>query len=46
MKINRWKRNTHTHTHTQMTEKNKGDKSYSERLRAKWFCCMFSQINI
>ena len=22
-------------------EKNKGDKSYSERVRAKWFCCAF-----
>ena len=21
------------------TEKNKGDRSYSERVRAKWFCC-------
>ena len=24
-----------------MTEKNKGDKSYSEWVRAKWFCCAF-----
>ena len=23
------------------TEKNKGDKSYSEKVRAKWFCCAF-----
>ena len=23
------------------TEKNKGDKSYSERVRAKWFCYAF-----
>ena len=23
------------------TEKNKGDGSYSERVRAKWFCCAF-----
>ena len=23
------------------TEKNKGDKSYSERVRAKSFCCVF-----
>ena len=23
------------------TEKNKGDKSYSERVRAKLFCCAF-----
>ena len=22
-------------------EKNKGDKSYSKRVRAKWFCCAF-----
>ena len=24
------------------TEKNKGDKSYSERVRAKLFCCVFN----
>ena len=29
-------KNRHTHT-----EKNKEDKSYSERVRAKWFCCSF-----
>ena len=23
------------------TEKNKGHRSYSERMRAKWFCCAF-----
>ena len=23
------------------TEKNKEDRSYSERVRAKWFCCAF-----
>ena len=23
------------------TGKNKGDRSYSERLRARWFCCAF-----
>ena len=23
------------------TEENKGDKSYSETVRAKWFCCAF-----
>ena len=22
-------------------EKNKGDKRYSERVRAKWYCCVF-----
>ena len=26
---------------TTKTEKNKGDKGYSERVRAKWFCCAF-----
>ena len=23
------------------TEKSKGDRNYSERVRAKWFCCAF-----
>ena len=23
------------------TERNKGNRSYSERVRAKWFCCAF-----
>ena len=23
------------------TEKSKGNKSYSEKVRAKWFCCAF-----
>ena len=23
------------------TEKNRGNESYSERVRAKWFCCAF-----
>ena len=23
------------------TERNKGNRSYSERVRAKWFCCTF-----
>ena len=35
---NRWKRNAEKKT---KTEKNKGDKSCSERVRAKWFCCAF-----
>ena len=26
---------------TTKTEKNKGDKSYSKRVRGKWFCCAF-----
>ena len=26
---------------TTKTEKKKGDKSYSKRVRAKWFCCEF-----
>ena len=30
-----------THTKKTNTEKNKGDKSYSERVRAKWLCCVF-----
>ena len=36
---NRWKRNAEKKK--TKTEKNKGDKSYSERVRAKWFCCAF-----
>ena len=24
------------------TEKNKGNESYSERVRANWFCCVFN----
>ena len=35
---NRWTRNAGKKT---KTEKNKRDKSYSERVRAKWFCCAF-----
>ena len=39
---NRWKRNTHTHTHTKQWQKRvRGDRSYSERERAKWLCCAF-----
>ena len=34
----RWKRNANKKI---KTEKNKGDKSYSERMREKWFCCAF-----
>ena len=34
---NRWKRNAEK----TKTEKNKEDKSYSERARAKWFCRAF-----
>ena len=41
--------NTHTYTHTntqtnkqtKKTKKNKWDGSYSERVRAKWFCYAF-----
>ena len=33
---NRWKRNA--------IKKNKRDKSYSERVRAKWFCCAFKLV--
>ena len=35
---NRWKRKAEKKI---KTEKNKGDKSYSERVSAKWFCCAF-----
>ena len=38
-KNNRWKRNAEKNP--TKTEKNKGDKSYSERVRAKWLCCAF-----
>ena len=38
-KNNRWKRNAEKNP--TKTEKNKGDKSYSERVRAKWFCYAF-----
>ena len=26
------------------TERSKGNRSYSERVRAKWFCCAFKLI--
>ena len=32
---NRWKRNAEK----KQAEKNKGYKSYNEKVRAKWFCC-------
>ena len=35
---NRWNRNAKKN---KKTEKNKGDRSHSERMRAKWFCCTF-----
>ena len=35
---NKWKRNTIKET---KTEKNKEDESYSERVRDKWFYCVF-----
>ena len=38
-KNNRWKRNENKNK--TKTEKNKGDKTYSERVEAKWFCCAF-----
>ena len=34
----RWKRNAEKKA---KTEKNEGDKGYSERERAKWFYCAF-----
>ena len=47
---NRWKRNAKKKSKTKQdtkkkkktkAEKNKGYGSYSERVRAKWFCCAF-----
>ena len=35
---NRWKRNADKKT---KTNKNKGDKNYSEKVGTKWFCCKF-----
>ena len=35
------KRETQANKNKTKTEKNKGDKTYSERVRAKWFCCAF-----
>ena len=37
--IDEWE--THTHIKKTKAEKNKGDKSYSERVRANSFCCAF-----
>ena len=37
---NRWKRNEKKPIQTK-TKKNKEDGSYSEKVRAKWFCCAF-----
>ena len=37
---NRWKRNAKTKIKTKnKNRKNNRDRSYSERMRAKWFCC-------
>ena len=38
---NRWKRNAKKKKKKTKTEKNKGYRSYNERVRAKWFCCVF-----
>ena len=40
-KNNRRKRNPKTKTITATTKQNKGDGSYSERVRDKWFCGAF-----
>ena len=46
-KSNRWKRNKTTTTTTttiankQRQKRARGDRSYSERVRAKLFCCAF-----
>ena len=37
---NRWKRNKAKKIKTK-TKKNNEDRSYSERVRAKWLCCAF-----
>ena len=29
------------HKKKKKTEKNKGDRSFNERVRAKWLCCAF-----
>ena len=39
---NRCKRNTHTIKEKKQRQKwTKADRSYSERVRAKWYCCTF-----
>ena len=39
----RWKRNAKKNPERQTkTEKSKEDRSCSERVRAKWFCCAFN----
>ena len=41
---NRWKRNAKKNQQNKQKQRQKrtrGDKSYSERMRAKWFCCAF-----
>ena len=48
---NRWNRNAKkektkqkqnkTKKRKKKTENNKGDRNYSKRVRAKWFCCTF-----
>ena len=30
-------------TNKQRQQRTKGDRSYSERVRAKWFCCAFNK---
>ena len=42
---NRWKRNGKKKKNKKQGE---GERSYSERVRAKWFCCAFkySPINM
>ena len=38
---NSWKKNAKKKPKQTKTEKNKGNGSYSERMKAKWFCCAF-----
>ena len=39
--IDKWEMQKTTKEKQTKTEKNKGNRSYSERVRAKWFCCAF-----
>ena len=45
---NRWKRNTKQTNKQIKTKKSKGERSYSQKVRAEWFMCAFkiSPINV
>ena len=36
------KNNNNKKTNKQRQKRTRGDRSYSERVRAKWFCCAFN----